>query len=203
MFTFWGRPDIFLELGHLRLNQGHALHGHVGFLMQRPDERADDDGHADDGHAPVSEPSVEEVEQPVHRHAQEDEPAVRHDVADGGVGEVQVAQVGVEFGTGVDVVGERLYFVGRHGQVGDAHGYGYAGHQRVVFMLQREFLAGGVHGGALGFVLGKKNGGVVLAHHAGIGQVLQGAFQDAGLCGAEKAAREVGGHFLFQEPSAW
>ena len=39
--------------------------------------------------------------------------------ADGGVGEVQVAQVGVEFGTGVDVVGERLYFVGRHGQVGE------------------------------------------------------------------------------------
>ena len=85
--------------------------------------RDSDDGHADDGHAPVSEPSVEEVEQPVHRHAQEDEPAVRHDVADGGVGEVQVAQVGVEFGTGVDAVSYTHLDVYKRQQV---HDLGYA-----------------------------------------------------------------------------
>ena len=166
--------------------------------MQRPDKSTDNDGHADDGHAPVAEPSVEEVEQPVHRNAQEYEPAVCHDIADGGIGKIQVTQVGVEFGTGVNIVGERLDFIGGHGQIGDSHGHGDAGHQGVAFMRQRKFLAGGVHGGPPGLVLGKKDGGVILAHDAGISQVLERAFQDAGLGTAEKAACEIGRHFLFQ-----
>ncbi len=49
-----------------------------------------------------------------------------------------------------------------------------------------------------GLVLGKKDGGVILAHDAGISQVLERAFQDAGLGAAEKAACEIGRHFLFQ-----
>ena len=45
---------FLLEFDHLRLNQGHAFHGHIGFFVQRPDESTDNDGHADDGHAPVA-----------------------------------------------------------------------------------------------------------------------------------------------------
>ena len=65
-------------------------------------------------------------------------------------------------------------------------------------MGQGKFLARGVHRGACGLFLRNEDGGVVLAHHPGVGQVLQWAFQHAGLGGAEKAAREVGGGLLFQ-----
>ena len=70
---------FLLEFLHEWRKFGHAHHGDLAFLSDRPEECADDEGEDDDGESPVSGPLMEDVEDEGHGSSEDFDPTVVDD----------------------------------------------------------------------------------------------------------------------------